>query len=1256
MSLTPTQETNLIEHISGVSGVTNYGAGTDVHVSNAEKAALDNAANDTRQSAASSTNTVVTKNNTGLLTTDERAAIDNAVGTGVSGTGATASEDLISAANPLVANHLPIAVPVLQAAIIPASSTISYIVISSTAITVGAGYLNIVCPTLGVSGSSSTSTPVYVGRQGINGSNQSSAYQYFGIEDWFGAATLISNLAVYVTDVYTGTTADSGNRLDPNANTNVDLSGFYNLNNSSLVLGLSAQISSTDVTDICVRMNIRGRVSDLAASWQTHAAGGPWSGYPSPTIYRNVKQPYVAATTGDLGSVTIGSGASDTKIRISTSGTLAKFEVPCGTLGTTYLYVNEITGDITTNILGLMSNAFNSDLSEEKRLIYNTVYDTGSDYYGGNTLGLSGVTSWGRHILWIDKYAMDTPVMRRPQASLNFRDASDKDLGGLCVLASTYSDSYIHINWPILLRTGAANQSSVLTAVESTDVNASNIGTPTLFVTRSSLSLTADVAATDTYNIYAKTWGKSTSVLKLTALGKTTALANTNFGLLVSSSAVMYTPISTAMQYVTGVSVANRLVGGINITNGPLIADAEVDAFRFKSGIQYTVLNDYTAVKPLQIAYAAAHYISELTKPTYLAGLGGYMSTTYPLRRNSDTTTEGYDINLGDGIAPGGVLYAYSQNASDAVMNAAPAFIWGYRDAWFFPNATTSDTLSVRIGKLGGGGIEFVSGTPGCGTSTAAAPHIVIQQGAFISQYVDSNGNYDTEWDWRSTYVSPTGNVGVWSLIFGRNPTSVSIDPINGSNGSIAEFNYTVNSSFTVYSHRSVASSQVTELSKPYKTSLTTGGFMPVANGIYVFGAPNSLNPSHSDSYLWFGTSAGSELESRCSYIYSSSDWLYTGSVTTSQLTFGLVHSNNTLHDILRLQDANQSPCLIPLVTTDLGASAWSYGTLYANGLTSGHNNPLVISTSVTAGSSIGTSALPIKNIYATNLNLNGTDVAPIISSIGKNLISTYKNLYIRGGYGATTTADSSSVHITVGQAILTDVNDNGIMLRNGSYNINIGSDTGDMDTDSRSWGLYSVWLVYRDSSEFVAKLSVVNDLVELLANLAQHDTAHTYTHGLLIGHVYMYSDSDSTFCIQPSIQYGNTMRFLFRQDGDTNNSGTCYIADDNSNAFAMYSSASTNALAGIPSTVNEVEVVFIPLLTSGHASIGRIFAHPVPFAGTASSGEYPITELAFNYYTPELYNTRWICRGWLHLESANIYIQATAGTPFTVSGWRENI
>lgn len=307
------------------------------------------------------------------------------------------------------------------------------------------------------------------------------------------------------------------------------------------------------------------------------------------------------------------------------------------------------------------------------------------------------------------------------------------------------------------------------------------------------------------------------------------------------------------------------------------------------------------------------------------------------------------------------------------------------------------------------------------------------------------------------------------------------------------------------------------------------------------------------------------------------------------------------------------------------------------------------------------------KPVATPGLVLAGTDVTPIVSTFGKNLISTYKNLVIHGGVGAATNDESQIASISADQLILSSLDNSSIMLRNVAYTVNVGAGTTvNMDTGlPKAFTLYAVWILATetDYSSSVAKLSLSDDLATVLNNC--QSTGVTYKYGLLIGHVFTYTGTHPDIWMQPSIQYGNTMRFLFKNPTNTIvNYGASYIKSVDDVVFDQYSLAAsgvnTISLAGIPSTAGTVEVIVTPPVNNSGAhfwvnavafdSVGGGSSNTPGQMLTAFDGRYGTASIDGTYHNP-------IARGWVPLVVPNtIYIQGDSGLQFTIGGWQENI
>ena len=1141
----------------------------------------------------SGTNPFVTlADTTHLLTADERAAVTDALG---------AETTPIGEANPFVSRGTIIAVPrVYQVAVAAAGQ-----------------YVDLTLASLSVD-----SFNLYLGKQGIDGSGISSAQQYFGIEDAYGAGyvSTVTSYPVYVTNVL------DGNSSTVNPSSATSAMGFLSFDSTTTVrLQLSTNIAAG--TRLYIRLNQKADLSSLTPNWSGLASNTNF--LPAVTAYRNARASYTSAETAQFDTLTVGYlSAAQTNMYFSTTkdgynntvsmlvnynGSALEGSLPVG-------YKFSRTGTQAGTGSGTYEGTFYANSFEFRCKADNAPVNSGFTF--NDTDGLVAHTGgiWTSHSS-SGKYGIDMSGELFAQSiDIGSSAAFIETQTALQIGTFTYDQALsfsLHGRAVVLF---TAQNTAAITDLDSPlvihqDVTAEpgyTAGIRNIYIGMADAAPSTTSADSGVmyfgFRNYVGDWmsyiglGGDKPVEIFQDLVADAQILGKNSATIVFDEAApaysFYGARNTGLFYVDTYSNQDVTGDGVpeyTVTNGIGFSIAGKAAFMLARTNNDAVVS--VEMAPLLLVQNAASVIG--SKPT----LNYDISLTEPSDDYNMALRFGY-VGYASGFSPDFSL--------DGKVN-----IWTttlvHNNAQLGFGADTMGSINNSLMRLSYKGFSFQNTSAASGTFIGAYTDASSVKGAaLVNQSTGQEIMLEAGASAHGTYLR--GNV--W------------LTAANTGSGNFRGATLNFGTSETVFLQTDVSN----------KLYLALGG-TPVSNGTVVpdkyllIGRANAgalTATSWISASGYFAAAADSDASNAPSHTF-----VDTGTSSNSMgFNYSVSRSVIDTYGDLALRDK----LLIYNLTTDPAGYADHAEISYANG-------------AITA----------TKPIAAPGLVLADTDVTPIVSTFGKNLISTYKNLYIRGGYGATTTSDSSSVHITVDQAILTDVNGNGILVSNGTYDINVGADGGDIDTTNRSWDVYAVWLLHRhagdvgDVGEFVARLSKSNDLASVIGNLVVSDVSHTYTHGLLVGHVYMYSNG-STFCIQPSIQRGNTLRFLFKQDGDTNSSGTCYIADDSSNAFAMYSSASTNALAGIPSTVSEVEVVFIPLLTSGHESIGRIFVHPVPFAGTAGSGEYPITELAFNYYTPDLNNTRWICRGWLHLESANIYIQATAGTPFTISGWRENI
>lgn len=240
----------------------------NIHVSVNQKAALAGTSGDP-----SSGNKFVTESDTDrTLATAERAALSNAVGAG-SG---------ISASNPIVADGLAVVSQVLIQKIADGSN-----VVALTAASFG-----------------DIGAVLYVGRQGVDGTGKSSASQYFSLEDLFGdgLSPIVGGVESPVTITNIGWNAPTGSVLNPASNAQVDSQGFLTIQ-AGQTLYININVNLPTSTQYNVRLNVKGRVRDLAPTW-----GNPTS-FPvraAATAFRNGRQPFVIANTGDFKSFRVG--------------------------------------------------------------------------------------------------------------------------------------------------------------------------------------------------------------------------------------------------------------------------------------------------------------------------------------------------------------------------------------------------------------------------------------------------------------------------------------------------------------------------------------------------------------------------------------------------------------------------------------------------------------------------------------------------------------------------------------------------------------------------------------------------------------------------------------------------------------------------------------------------------------------------------------------------------------------------------------
>ena len=229
-------------HVTDNGAFTGTTATTDArHVTKSMKAALAGTAG-----TPSATNLFVTQADTALLSPDEQAALNGAVG----GT--------LTANNPVVSKNLAI---------------LEERVVAYAAATGGQASAQIAATISG------TTVSVFVGTRGIesdlNGNSVSTARQFFRVEDAFGKGLVINNAAIYITDVKINSTS-----FDTQAASNVSESGFWD-GTGTLSVVFNAAIPAGTV--FYVRYNIQGTVASLSPANRGTGASGryaiPATGY-----------------------------------------------------------------------------------------------------------------------------------------------------------------------------------------------------------------------------------------------------------------------------------------------------------------------------------------------------------------------------------------------------------------------------------------------------------------------------------------------------------------------------------------------------------------------------------------------------------------------------------------------------------------------------------------------------------------------------------------------------------------------------------------------------------------------------------------------------------------------------------------------------------------------------------------------------------------------------------------------------------------
>lgn len=221
--------------------------------------------------APSATNRFVTESDTRILSLGERKAIKSALGAGIVPVG----ED-----NVLVSADTAIAVPRVFQVTTTVESSVVDLTLTSLSV---------------------TALSLYLGKQAIS-NGVSSAQQYFGIEDSFGAGfvSTLTNFPVFVTNVLDG----SNGVVNPQSVSD-DL-GFLAFGASSVIrLQLSTRVPAG--SRFFIRLNVLGDLHSLTPNW----SGNGTTFLPALTAFRNARASYVSGATAQFDTLTVGPIVSD---------------------------------------------------------------------------------------------------------------------------------------------------------------------------------------------------------------------------------------------------------------------------------------------------------------------------------------------------------------------------------------------------------------------------------------------------------------------------------------------------------------------------------------------------------------------------------------------------------------------------------------------------------------------------------------------------------------------------------------------------------------------------------------------------------------------------------------------------------------------------------------------------------------------------------------------------------------------------------
>ena len=1147
----------------------------------------------------SSTNPFVTLADTvHLLTDDERDAITNALGS---------SQTPVGEANPFVSQNTVIAVPrVYQIAVPAAGSTVD----------------------LTLSSLSLDSFNLYLGKQGIDGAGTSSGQQYFGIEDAYGAGyvSTVTSYPVYVTNVL------DGNSATVNPGSITDDMGFVSFTTQTIVrLQLSTSVAAG--TRLYIRLNQKADLRSLTPNWSGLASSTNF--LPAVTAYRNARASYTSAETAQFDTLTVGYlTAAQTNMYFSTtkdgynntvsmvvhySGSTLEGALPVG-----YKFARTGTQDGTGS--GAYEGTFYANSFEFRCKPDSVPVNSGFTFDDDNGL----VTHTGG--IWTSHSASGTFGINTSGSI--FGNAIDLGAGtagiefqtGLQFGDFTYDKAMLFSLGGRAAVLFTAQNTSAITDLDSPlvihqDVTAeagSQAGVRNVYIgLADALPSTTSADSGSIYFGFRNYVGNWSSYIGIGSSDKPVEIfvdLVTDAQILAQNTdSIVYDEAHPAYSF-----YGSRGTGLFY-----------VDTYsNFVSGTGYTVTNGigfsvagkaaFMVARTNNDAVVSANMAPLLLVQNAIAVAGSKPTLNYDI----SLTEPGDDYNMALRIGYTG----YSSDfAPDIVLDGsvgifAPTFIQNNQSI-AFSTGTLSD-IGSSLMRLGVRGLSFQNASAAANNFIGAFTDAAGVSGTvFVNSSTGHEALLEAGTNAHGMYLR--GNVWI-------TPT-VSSSSTGNYNGAVLNFG----TSETVFVQQRASGNLELGLGG---TPVSTSTVVP--DKFFVIGRANAGGSIKSTAWInaagYFAAAADSESSAMPSFTFTAAGNGSTPSSIGAGFNYSTVRNVIDTYGDLALRDK--------LFLYDLSTDA---ANKFADHAEINYTNEAVTST---------------KPLAVPGLIVNSTDVTEPIVQLGRNVLQSYKNLYIRGGVGATTTADSNLVAVSVDQAILADASGSCIRLNNFSTQFEIGPTYVD-GQNLAAWTLYSVWLLYAKGSDgttvSVARLSDSDDFATVIARWAAHGIV--YTHGLLVGHIYVYGGTG--LYVQPSIQHGNKLQFLFKAVNSTTvEYGSFYVNNSGSAAFNPYMFPITGTqaidLAAIPTTATSVELVFIPASTQSNQD--AFYAHSVSFPTIgADTSSFTLTAISARYGNSAIDGShQYVVRGWVEFDGVakQVYIQAKLNLPFTVGGWIENI